>query len=361
MKIHSQSLKIENLCFARPDTKILEKVDLDLKASEIASLIGPSGAGKTTLLRLIAGFERPQEGKISLGDRVLCEVGGAGGLSRPSTFVDPQKRGVGLVFQDFALFPHLCIRENIVFGMHRRPSAEIQKSLKFLSELLGLGDLLDRYPHQLSGGQQQRVAIARALAPGPSLLLLDEPFSQLDPELREELIEGLGSILRETRITTLLVTHHQEDAFDLSDKMGVLHESKMQQWDTPFDLYHKPDTRFVANFVGKGVFIAAETDSSGMVKTELGTFKVPAHQLKSLEGELHEWQLLLRPDDVIHDDNATTKARVVQKRFRGSLHLYTLELASGARVLSYVPSHHNHCVGEEIGIRVELDHVNIFL
>jgi iron(III) transport system ATP-binding protein len=175
--------------------------------------------------------------------------------------------------------------------------------------------------------------------------------------LREELIESLGKVMRETRITTLLVTHHQEDAFDLSDKLGVLNQTHLEQWGSPYDLYHNPKTRFVADFIGKGVFLNATFLGEGRVQTELGVFSDPALR----EVTFHRpCQLLVRPDDVIHDDAANLKARLIQKRFRGSMHLYTLELPSGNRVLSYVPSHHNHDIGEWIGIRVEMDHVNVY-
>jgi len=356
VKLESQSLNIQNLSFEREGRSILSRLALNLAASEIASLMGPSGSGKTTLLRLIAGFEKPSSGTIQLGDRLLCDV-----ESGKDLFVPSEKRGVGIVFQDFALFPHLTVKENIVFGLFRSTKQETQHTLEFLVDLLGLEDLLLRFPHELSGGQQQRVAIGRALAPRPSLLLLDEPFSQLDPELREELIEGLGRVLRETRITTLLVTHHQEDAFDLSDKVGVLNSTHLEQWDTPFDLYHRPNSRFVADFVGKGVFIEARILGAGALETSFGTFQVSSAQMARCSSSSSSMcQLLVRPDDVIHDDAASFKARLIQKRFRGSLHLYTLELADGQKVLSYVPSHHNHRLGEEIGIRVEMDHVNIY-
>jgi iron(III) transport system ATP-binding protein len=348
MKIESKALELMDLSFSRNSQIILDRISLRVEASEIASLVGPSGAGKTSLLRLIAGFEKPTGGVLTLGDRLLAS---------DTHFVSPEKRSVGIVFQDFALFPHLTVRENLLFGLFKIPAIESSKRLAFLSELLSLGSLLHRYPHELSGGQQQRVAIGRALAPEPSLLLLDEPFSQLDPELREELIESLGKVMRETRITTLLVTHHQEDAFDLSDKLGVLNKTHLEQWGSPYDLYHNPKTRFVADFIGKGVFLNATLLGDGRVQTELGVFSDPALR----EVTFHKpCQLLVRPDDVVHDDAANLKARLIQKRFRGSMHLYTLELPSGNRVLSYVPSHHNHAIGEWIGIRVDMDHVNVY-
>lgn len=346
MKIPSKALVLENLGFLRGKQVILDNVSLRVEASEIASLVGPSGSGKTTLLRLIAGFDHPNSGRIILGDRLLCDG---------KECISTENRGVGIVFQDFALFPHLKVHENISFGLFKLSQNEKHSRLKQLLELLELGDLKNRYPHELSGGQQQRVAIGRAIAPMPSLLLMDEPFSQLDPELREELIVGLGKVLRDTGITTLLVTHHQEDAFDLSDKLGVLQHHHLEQWGTPFDLYHKPKSHFVADFIGKGVFLSAKIIENNILETELGNFNNP-NPLMSLGS----CEILVRPDDVIHEDDAPLKARLVHKRFRGSMHLYTLELKSGRQVLSYVPSHHNHRIGEEIGIKVEMDHVNVY-
>jgi len=340
-------LAIESLGFTRGGQKILDGVSLRLAASSLGAIVGPSGSGKTTLLRLVAGFETPDTGRIMVG-----------GLEQSSSrgVVPPEKRGIGVVFQEFALFPHLSVAHNIGYALYRKTDSEREARVAYLLELLGLEGLGHRFPHEISGGQQQRVAIGRALAPHPSLLLLDEPFSQLDPELREELIHVLRRVLDETRITTLLVTHHQEDAYDLAQNLGVLHEGQLLQWGDPFELYHKPRNRFVADFVGKGVLIPARVVEAGTVQTEIGRFGCDVTWDVGSTCEL-----LVRPDDLVHVDvPGGLNGRIVKKRFRGSLHLYTLRLESGREVLVEVPSHHNHRIGESIGIEVDMTHVNLY-
>jgi iron(III) transport system ATP-binding protein len=338
-------LEIENLVFQRGSQSILDGVSFCLDESSLGAIVGPSGSGKTTLLRLVAGFEEPDNGIIRVGGRV-CSTG--------SEVIAPERRGIGVVFQDFALFPHLNVSENIGYAIHK--DATRNERVHYLLNLLGLESLARRYPYELSGGQQQRVAIGRALAPHPSLLLLDEPFSQLDPELREELIHTLKLILEETRITTLLVTHHQEDAYDLAQWLGVLHRGKLLQWGAPFELYHSPHDRFVADFLGKGVFLPAQVVEQGWIDSGIGRFRCspvwPLHM---------KCELLVRPDDLIHVDTPSKfKAKLVKKRFRGSMHLYTMVLENGHEVLAMVPSHHNHREGEMIGFDVDMKHVNLY-
>jgi len=270
--------------------------------------------------------------------------------------VPPQERGIGLVFQDHALFPHLTVRGNVEFGLRAMSGVARRARASEMLELVGLADCADAYPAQLSGGQQQRVAVARALAPRPSLLLLDEPFSSLDVALRERLVGDLRALLKSLGATALVVTHDQQDAFALADRVGLLRDGRLEQWGTPYDLYHRPATRFAAEFVGQASFLPACCGGSGLLQTELG----PLH-----EGHLGgpcggEVDVLLRPDDVVHDDAAPLQARIVERVFRGAEFLYTLELPSGRRVLSLVPSHHDHRVGESIGLRLDTDHVVTF-
>jgi iron(III) transport system ATP-binding protein len=229
---------------------------------------------------------------------------------------------------------------------------------------VGLAGHEKKFPHELSGGQQQRVALARALAPRPRLLLMDEPFSNLDVELRERLALEVRSILRAEGITAILVTHDQYEAFAIADEIGVMNHGHIQQWDTPYSLYHQPRNRFVADFIGQGVFLPGRVLNENRIEIELG-FLSSALIAGGITGEEirkkgNHVSVLLRPDDITHDDASDLKAEVIAKAFRGAEFLYTLKLDSGARVLSLVPSHHNHAIGERIGIRLDVDHVVAF-
>jgi iron(III) transport system ATP-binding protein len=228
-------------------------------------------------------------------------------------------------------------------------------------DLVGLAHAAKRPPHQLSGGQQQRIALARALAPAPRLLLLDEPFSSLDVDLRERLGGELRLLLERTGTTALLVTHDQHEAFAIADEIGVMEQGRIQQWDSAYNLYHRPLNRFVADFVGQGAFLAGEVVDDHHVHMYLGMVESPEPIRCTEQGDPCgagcPVDVLLRPDDVVHDDASGVTATVLRKAFRGAEFLYTLALDSGETVLSLVPSHHNHAIGERIGIRLELDHV----
>ena len=217
--------------------------------------------------------------------------------------VPPEHRRVGMVFQDYALFPHLPVSGNIAFGLHAAPAAERAARVAELAQLVGLSASLDKYPHEISGGQQQRVALARALAPRPELLLLDEPFSNLDVDLRERLSLEVRDIIKASGATAVLVTHDQQEAFAMADEIGILHQGRIQQWDTPYNLYHRPANRFVADFVGQGVFLPAKALNGHQLQIELGVLQGESQGLENLE-------VLLRPDDVVHDDAAPTQAEV---------------------------------------------------
>jgi iron(III) transport system ATP-binding protein len=337
-------LEVDKLRHVYGDHEVIAGLSFSLKRGAIGCLLGPSGGGKTTVLRCIAGFEAVQAGEIRLAGHVV---------SAPGATLAPERRRIGMVFQDYALFPHLSVAGNIAFGLHAAPHGERAARVRQLAELVGLSAALDKYPHEISGGQQQRVALARALAPRPELLLLDEPFSNLDIDLRERLSHELRDIIKASGATAILVTHDQQEAFAMADEMGILHQGRIQQWDTPYNLYHRPTNRFVADFVGQGVFLPAKALHAGQLEIELGV----------LEGDSqgkHDVEVLLRPDDVVHDDAAPTRAEVLHKAFRGAEILYTLRLESGRKVLALVPSHHNHALGEKIGIRLDVDHVVAF-
>ena len=337
-------LQVENLRHAYGKQEVVRGLSFSLARGAIGCLLGPSGCGKTTVLRCIAGFEGIREGEIRLAGKVVS----GGGVMLP-----PERRRVGMVFQDYALFPHLPVSGNIAFGLHAMEAPERVARVAQLAQLVGLSASLDKYPHEISGGQQQRVALARALAPRPELLLLDEPFSNLDVDLRERLSLEVRDIIKASGATAVLVTHDQQEAFAMADEIGVLHQGRLQQWDTPYNLYHRPANRFVADFVGQGVFLPAKALNGRQLQIELGVLQGDSQGLQNLE-------VLLRPDDVVHDDAAPTQAEVVHKAFRGAEILYTLRLASGQKVLALVPSHHNHALGEKIGIRLDVDHVVAF-
>jgi iron(III) transport system ATP-binding protein len=270
---------------------------------------------------------------------------------------------MGMVFQDYALFPHLSVAGNIAFGLHGQAASDKAKRIAEVLHLVGLDDVQDRFPHELSGGQQQRVALARALAPKPELLLLDEPFSNLDVDLRERLAIEIRQILKAANATALFVTHDQMEAFAIGDVIGVIEQGHLHQWDDAYHLYHRPASRFVAEFIGHGVFIEGTRSLNQghiHVQTVLGDL-VDADLVSSkTDEEAQACDVLLRADDIVHDDAAPVKAEILRKAFRGSEFLYTLRLQSGETVMAHVPSHHDHTVGEWIGIRAEVDHVVTF-
>jgi iron(III) transport system ATP-binding protein len=332
----------------------VQDVSFGLRAGDIGVLIGPSGCGKTTLLRAVAGLERAGAGHIKLSGNTV---------SSASSSVPAEKRRIGMVFQDYALFPHLDVGRNVAFGIHQLPQAERDARVAEVLEWVGLQGAQQRYPHELSGGQQQRVALARALAPKPQLLLLDEPFSNLDVDLRERLAHEVRSILKTAGATALFVTHDQLEAFAIGDMIGVMHEGTLHQWDDAYTLYHRPATRFVAEFIGHGVFAPAtltEVDGQTIVNTPLGELTDMAECPLASAFTQGQCDVLLRADDIVHDDLAPVKAQITRKAFRGSEFLYTLRLESGLTVMAHVPSHHDHTVGEWIGIRAQVDHVVMF-
>ena len=328
-------------------------IDLALQAGSICCLLGPSGCGKTTVLRCIAGFEHLAAGSI-LVDGAL--------VSGPGVHLAPERRRIGMVFQDYALFPHLNVLRNVGFGLPDRRIADGRAAELLVT--VGLAGAAHRFPHELSGGQQQRVALARALAPQPSLLLLDEPFSNLDVELREQLALEVRNILKASGTTAVFVTHDQNEAFAMADEIAVMNEGRIQQLDSAYNLYHRPGNRFVADFIGQGVFVEGTVLDPHRLRIELGEvssatpIRLPGGAAPPVPGSRVD--VLLRPDDVVHDDASPIQATVLQRAFRGAEILYTLQTDTGERVLSMVPSHHNHRLHERIGIRLDMDHVIAF-
>ena len=317
----TQVLSLQGISKAfEPGVPVLRDVDLQVDSGMLVCLLGPSGCGKTTLLRLIAGFEEPTAGEIYMSKRLV---------SRPGMVIPPETRHIGMVFQDYALFPHMTIAQNIQFGLFRWPSACRRTRLADMLRLVGLDGMEKRYPHELSGGQQQRVALARALAPKPQLLLLDEPFSNLDVNLRQQLREDMHAILSQADITTLLVTHDQEEALSLADRLAVIDQGQIAQYAAPDEVIQQPHTRFVANFLGLGHFLSGDVQPH-CIATELGN--IPYHaDIHRVNGD-RRVDVLVRPESVhVCGQHEGTPAQVVRSSFRGTRKLYTLRLPSGTQ------------------------------
>jgi len=344
----SRLLQLTNVNIFFQSQQVINDVDLELNEGEIGCLLGSSGCGKTSLLRSIAGFKNISDGQIKIRNHIVNDK---------KNFVPPEKRNVGMVFQDFALFPHLNVYKNISFGLAGLKEEEKQQRVSELLEIVSLSGLDEKYPHELSGGQQQRVALARALAPKPDLLLLDEPFSSLDVELREQLAKEIRKIIKHQGITAILVTHDQNEAFAMADKIGLLDKGSIVQWDTPYNLYHKPATRYVANFIGQGVFIKGKVLDENTIGTSLGHIhgKVPAGCRVNCPVEV-----LVRPDDLIHDDDSPHQLEIIDKTFRGAEFMYTLKINEQQTALCITPSHHDHALNSLLGITLDMDHLVVF-
>ncbi|MCF6226460.1 MAG: ABC transporter ATP-binding protein [Xanthomonadales bacterium] len=343
-----RELRLTQITSHHQNTLILDGVSLLLKAGEIGCLLGPSGCGKTTLLRTIAGLQTLTEGEVALGGQVVSSTQ----IHQPT-----ELRKVGMVFQDYALFPHMNIADNIRFGIENFSPKQQQERICSLLEMVDLAGKEKRYPHQLSGGQQQRVALARALAAKPQVLLMDEPFSGLDVELRESLARQVRCILKAEGITALMVTHNQNEAFAIADSIGVMKSGKLLQWGTPYNLYHQPNHPFVADFIGQGVLIKGTVYSCNQVHTELGILNANVCNLFTPNEEV---SVLVRPDDIIHNDDSDWELEVVNRVFRGSHFLFTLKLNNDEQVLCMSQSHHNHAIGSKIGVKLEMDHAVVF-
>ena len=359
----SPYLEVQDLVVGYEKVIVVNGLSLTLQQGEIGCFLGYSGCGKTTALRAIAGLEQSRQGKVSLNNQRLTDQS-----ERSSFAVAPANRGMGMVFQDYALFGHLTVAKNIGFGLSKWSANDKKARILEMLELVELTEHADKRPAELSGGQQQRVALARALAPKPKLLLLDEPFSNLDVVLRESLAMSVRDILKRTNTTAILVTHDQNEAFALADKVGVMNEGKLVQWATPSELYHEPVSPFVAEFVGEGAMIDGII-KEGHVETVLGDIYRPMEVYNaSGQSQYCEYdypngtpiKVLVRPDDIIHDDDSEQTALVVGRVFRGANYLYRLQLDDGQIVLSLVASHHNHAVGTRIGILPMLEHIVVF-
>ena len=332
-------------CAYDPIRPAIRDISFAAREGEILCLLGPSGCGKTTILRAIAGFEPVQSGEIFLSGRRV---------SSPSDAIPTEERHVGMVFQEYALFPHLRVTDNIAFGLGNLPRTTRAERVQEMLQLTGLEGFERRYPHELSGGQQQRVALARALVRNPIVLLLDEPFSNLDPDMAGRMRHDLHALLRRMKTTTVLVTHDHDEAFAMADRIAVLNEGRLEQMDSPELIYHMPATPFVADFVGQADFIQGQVQD-GMVHTELGEFP---NTLDADEGT--PLVVMIRPDDIRLTPNKAAGPTIVGRQFRGSENLYTIQLGSGQIVHSSESSTTVYQEGTAVELRVAASHTVLF-
>jgi iron(III) transport system ATP-binding protein len=314
------------------DVMAVDSASLCIDRGEVVALLGPSGCGKTTLLRLIAGFERPDTGTVAIAGRVAAAAG---------TWIAPEARRVGMVFQDYALFPHLTVASNVGFGL---PRDERARHVPELLGIVGLDGLGHRYPHELSGGQQQRVALARALAPAPELVLLDEPWSNVDPFLRDTLRAEVAEIIRPLGVTVVLVTHDREEAFSLADRIALMRDGKVVQEGTAEELYFTPASRWAAEFVGAANVLPGVV-VDGRVRTAIGAFPANGASLRS------DAQVLVRPELLELEPDAAGAAEVVAREFRGHDVFYRV-LLDGVELVSHRPSTEVVALGSRVSIRV---------
>ncbi len=355
----SEILHLEGISksFSPNHAPAVEKVTLKLQQGEILGLLGPSGCGKTTLLRIIAGFEVPQQGMITLAGRAVTGGG---------HWIPPEKRDVGMVFQDYALFPHLDVAKNIAFGLHKQRNlsgATVKTRVAEVLELVGLSGYEKRYPHEISGGQQQRVALARALAPRPAIVLLDEPLSNLDVQVRLRLRQELREILKMAGTSAIFVTHDQEEALCISDQVAVMRQGRVEQWGTPEEIYLEPTSRFVAEFVTQANFIPAQRRGN-VWETELGCFAINPERVVSDHSDylnkLEQAELMVRQEDFILKPDQQGMAVIRDRQFLGREHHYSLQIPSGQELLVRTPISAAFPIGMQVKVSIDQEAVRVF-
>lgn len=335
-------LKLEDLQHSYgPHQLTFEGVSFSLKPGELFCLLGPSGCGKSTLLQCLAGFEHPQKGRVIFKDQDITKLA-------------PETRGMGLVFQDYSLFPHLTIQQNITYGLRQQSKDEKKKRCHELLELFNLGHHALKFPHELSGGEQQRVAIARAMAPKPELILFDEAFSNLDPTLRKTLRQELKDLLHETKTSAIFITHDQEEAFDLGERIGILYEGKLQQIGSAFELYHSPQTEFMARFIGSNQFIQGQNMGNGQIATALGEIPIDiSEDLKEVLVYLPYSSLKLQPVG-----EGQFRGEIKRKSFQGETYLYDVYVPELEKEFSRISDTKDFSWGQEVGLSIDTQKLN---
>ena len=334
--------------------------DVDLKIEnqgEIVSLLGPSGVGKTTILRTIAGLQRLSSGEIFLKNKLI---------SSNKIHIEPEKRNIALSFQDNSLFPNYKVIDNINFGRKRSNGNGFNYKTDDIIKLLHIEAILEKFPHQISAGEAQRVSLARSLMSKPDLLLLDEPFSNIDQSLKEEIQVSVKKLLKKINLTTIIVTHDSYEAFSIADKCGIILNQELKQYDVPYNVHHEPNSIEIANFLNKGVFIDVK-----VLDSECAVHRLNHKVLGEIRGKLSNnfpsgsnVKLLLQPEDLIHDDQSKLKLEVVDRKFRGTNFIYTLKTKNGEHLPVFVHSHHihQHEKSEKFGIKtpIYIDHLVCF-
>jgi len=347
--------EIKNVTFQVGGTNKVNNVSFSIEnEGDVICLLGPSGIGKTTILRTIAGLEKIKSGTINLKGKVL---------SSNKINIEPEDRNISLSFQENSLFPHYTVEKNINLGTERSNKNRKKKiNPKKIIKLLNINSILDKYPHQISAGEAQRVSLARSLVSQPDLLLLDEPLSNIDQSFKEEIQVQLKQILKNLKITTIIVTHDSYEAFYLGNKCGIILNRQLKQFDDPYNVYHFPNSIEVVNFLNRGILIPAkvigedslENDDLGIIKG-----KFIKHYPKG-----SNVQLLLQPEDLEHDDKSNLKLEVIDRKFRGTNFIYTLKTLSNKLIPVFVHSHHihQHEVDEKFGIKrpINIDHIVCF-
>lgn len=351
-------LEIQNGNFIASEKNKVNNVNLVIKSQgEIVSLLGPSGIGKTTVLRTLAGLQKLSSGKIILKGKLI---------SSDEIHIEPEKRNIALSFQDNSLFPNYKVIENINFGKKRANGSASLIDVDEIVKILHIEPILEKFPHQISAGEAQRVSIARSLISKPDLLLLDEPFSNIDQSLKEEIQVSVKKLLKRINLTTIIVTHDSYEAFSMSDKCGIILNQELKQYDVPYNVHHEPNSVEVANFLNKGVFVDVK-----VVDSECAVHSLMHKELGEIKGKmLHKYpsgsnvKLLLQPEDLIHDDESKLKLEVIDRKFRGTNFIYTLSTKTGEHLPVFVHSHHihQHEKSEKFGLKtpIYIDHLVCF-